>query len=83
MWCSKLSKKFIFSRHYREDKKIEESLAIDCTHTGRKELEEEPNKFKAVKRYEKGELIVIYREYDDYFFVITAFWNNWGKKYEF
>ena len=78
-----MSKEFIFSIHYKKDKKIEESLTMDCVHTGRKTLEQEPNKFKAVKRYEKGELITIYREYGDYFFVITAFWNNWGRKYGF
>ena len=76
-------KGFIFSKHYREDKDIEKDLAKGCIHTGKKELDEAPNKYKSRKKYRKGELIVVYREYDDYFFVITAFWNVRGGKHEF
>lgn len=73
-------KEFIFSKHYREDKDIDVSLAIDCVHTGKKVLDEAPNKFKSAKKYKKGELIVVYREYEDYFFVVTAFWNVRGER---
>ncbi len=68
-------KEFIFSKHYREDKDIDVSLAVDCIHTGKKEPEEEPNKFKARKNYRKGELIVVFKDCGEYFFVVTAFWN--------
>lgn len=71
-------KDFIFSRHYCEDKDIDTGLAVDCIHTGRKKLEQEPNKFKARKKYRTGELITIYKEFDEYFLVITAFWNKRG-----
>jgi len=73
-------KEFLFSKHYREDKEIDVELAVDCIHTGKKELNKEPNKFKSIKKYRRGELIVIYREYEDYYFVITAFWNVRSKK---
>ena len=74
------SKESLFSKHYREDKEIDVELAIDCIHTGKKTLDEEPNKFKALKKYRRGELIVVYKEFDEYFFVITAFWNKRGEK---
>ncbi len=73
-------KEFLFSKHYREDKDLDTGLACDCIHTGKKELDEEPNKYKSTKKYRAGELIVIHREYDEYFFVITAYWNLRGKK---
>ena len=28
----------------------------------------------------RGELIVVFREYEEYYFVITAFWNKRGEK---
>jgi len=68
-------KEFIFSKHYKEDKEIDKDLAKDCVHTGNKEAEGEVNKFKSRKKYRNGELIVVYRDCGDYFFVITAFWN--------
>ncbi len=71
---------FIFSKHYREDKDIDVELTVDCIHTGKRSLEEEPNKFKSVKKFRRGELIAVFREYEDYFFVITAFWNTRGAK---
>ena len=113
------AKEFLFSKHYKEGKDIDTELAIQCIHTGKKTLDEEPNKFKSRKKYRCGELIVIYehfegarsqvlsdgahpegtlppkagssategfsprsvhREYEDYFFVITAFWNVRGDK---
>lgn len=70
------AKEFIFSRHYHEDKDIDVELAVDCIHTGKKELDEEPNKFKSRKTYRRGELIVIYREFEDRYFVITAYWDT-------
>ena len=76
----KYKKEFVFSKHYGEDKDIEVEIAVDCVHTGKRVLDGEPNKFKARKKYRKGELIVVYREYEDYFFVITAFWNVRGEK---
>ncbi|MBI3588193.1 DUF4258 domain-containing protein [Candidatus Micrarchaeota archaeon] len=72
------AKEFLFSKHYREDKDIEVELAIECIHTGRRENEGEPNKFKSAKKYKRGELTAVYREYEDYFFVITAYWNTRG-----
>ena len=30
--------------------------------------------------FRKGELVTIYREYDDYYYVITAYWNTRGVK---
>jgi len=74
----KYAKEFLFSKHYREEKDIDVELAIDCIHTGKRALDEEPNKFKARKKYRRGELVVVYREYDEYYFVITAFWNVRG-----
>ncbi|NYZ78162.1 hypothetical protein H0N96_02050 [Candidatus Micrarchaeota archaeon] len=76
----KYAKEFLFSKHYREDKEIDVELAVDCIHTGKKELNEEPNKFKSMKDYRRGKLIVIYREYEEYYFVVTAFWNVQSKK---
>ncbi len=74
-------KEFTFSKHFKEERKVEIGLVENCVHTGRKELEEEPNKFIARKKYEKGELIVVYRDFEDRFFIITAFWNVRGEKY--
>ena len=73
-------KPFVFSKHYREDKDIDVDLAKDCVHHGRKEAEKERGKFKSSKRFRKGELAVIYREFDEYYFVITAYWNVRGDK---
>jgi len=74
------AREFIFSKHYKEDKDIDVELAMDCVHTGKKTLDQEPNKFKSEKKYRAGELAVIYREYEEYFFVITAYWNLRGRK---
>ena len=71
---------FNFSKHYREDKDIDVDLSIDCVNTGRKTPDGEPNKFKSSKRYRRGELIVVYKDFGDYVFVITAYWNNRGRK---
>ena len=73
-------REFVFSKHYEEDKDIDVELSVDCVNTGKKRLDEEPNKFKEVKKYRRGELIVVYRDYVEYVFVITAFWNNRGRK---
>jgi len=75
-----MKKAFLFSKHYREDKDIDAELAKDCIQTGKKALDEEPNKFKSVKSYRKGELVAVYRDYEEYFFAITAFWKGGGKK---
>lgn len=74
------AKEFLFSKHYKEDKDIEAQLAIDCIHCGSKKPDVEQGKFKAMKKYRKGELIVVFREYEEYYFVITAFWNKRGEK---
>jgi|GEM_PF-1330616 len=79
-WVKKYAKEFLFSKHYREDKDIDIELAVDCVHTGKKVLDEEPNKFKSTKKYRRGELRVVYREYAEYYFIITAYWNNRGIK---
>ena len=76
----RFAKELLFSRHYREDKDIDVELAVDCIHTGRRSSGGEPNKFKATKKYRHGELIVVFREYEEYRFVITAFWNKRGAK---
>ncbi len=73
-------KECLFSRHYKEDKNIDTSLAEDWIHTGRKEKQTETEKFISRKKYRKSELIVVYRELEDYIFVITAFWNERGGK---
>lgn len=72
------AKEFVYSRHYTEDKEAEADFVIDCVHTGKKKLDAEPNKFKSVKSYCRGDLVVVYKEYDEYFFIITAFWNRRG-----
>ena len=71
-------KPFIFSKHYRDVKDIEVDLAKDCVFHGRRAPESEVGKFKNSKKYRKGELVVVYREFDDYYFVITAYWNVRG-----
>lgn len=68
-------KEFIFSKHYKEDKNIDVELAADCVSTGKKELDAEPNKFRAVKKYRRGELKVIFRDCGDYFFVVSTSWQ--------
>ncbi|MDO8339608.1 MAG: hypothetical protein Q7T16_03035 [Candidatus Burarchaeum sp.] len=73
-------KEFLFSRHYREDRDIDVELATDCVHTGKKEKERGENKLRARKKFKRGELIVVYRDYGEYYFVITAFWNKRGEK---
>lgn len=74
---------FVFSKYYERDKKIDKDLTKDCIQTGRKEKEDELGKFNARKKYEKGELIVVYRDCGDKIFVITAFWNERGKRNDF
>lgn len=71
-----MGREFIFSKHYQEDKDIDVDLAKDCVNTGRREREKEESKFKSSKKYRRGELIVVYRDYEEYIFVITAFWNE-------
>ena len=71
-----MGREFIFSKHYQNDKDIDVELTKDCVNTGKKEAEKERAKFKSRKKYRKGELIVVYRDYDSYVFVITAFWNE-------
>ncbi|PIO06518.1 hypothetical protein COT29_00605 [Candidatus Micrarchaeota archaeon CG08_land_8_20_14_0_20_59_11] len=73
-----MAKPFIFSKHYREDKDIDVDMARDCVNTGRKRLDGEPDKFKAIKKYRKGELVVVFRDDGECIFVITAFWNKRG-----
>jgi len=64
-----LKRLFFFSKHYSEDKEIDTTLAIDCIETGKKHLDEKPNKFR------KGELIVVWKNRNEKCFVITAYWN--------
>ena len=66
---------FFFSKHYSRDKEIGTTLAIDCIETGKKQLDEKPNKFKSRKNYRKGELIVIWKDRGEKCFVVTAYWN--------
>ena len=68
-----MKRSFYFSCHYRQDKDIDVSLAIDCVCTGRKELNQEPNKYKSRKKYAKGELIVIWKDNRAEVFVIAVF----------
>ena len=70
-----LKRAFFFSRHYSREKEIDTSLAIDCINTGRRELDEKPNKFKSRKKYRKGDLIVVWKDRGEKCFVITAYWN--------
>lgn len=77
-----MGREFVFSRHYREDKDIDAYLAKDCVNTGKREKEKEHLKFRRRKKYRKGELIVVYRDYGEYVFVITAFWNQRKKRGE-
>lgn len=77
-----LKKDFAFSKHYREDEDVCVELAMDCVNTGKKSPEQPPDKFKARRQYRLGELTVIYRDYGEYFFVITAFWNERRKHNE-
>lgn len=72
------AKDFKFSKHFYDYKNIEPDLVVNCIQTGSKELDEKPNKFKSMKKYQKGELFVIYNEHEDYIFVITAYWNKRG-----
>ena len=67
---------FVFSKHYREDKDVDVDLAADCVNTGGKKPDGEPNKFKSTKKYRRGELTVVHKDFGDYVFVITAYWNN-------
>ena len=71
-------KPFLFSKHFRRDKNIEASLAEDCIFTGKKFPETEPRKWKAVKPYKKGVLVVVFREYKNHYYVITSYWKKGG-----
>ena len=71
-----MKRRFFFSKHYREEKDIEVSLAIDCINTGRKVLDKAPNKFKSIKKYRKGELVVVWKNRGEHCFVITAYWKK-------
>lgn len=71
-----MKRQFFLSKHYKEDKRIDVSLAIDCINTGRKELDEPPNKFKSTKKYRKGELVVIWKDRGENCFIITAYWKK-------
>ncbi len=71
---------YFFSKHFVNDKDIDSTLAIDCINTGKRELDERPNKFKSRKQYKKGELIVIWKDRGEKCFIITAFWNLRGVK---
>jgi hypothetical protein len=67
-----MKQQFYFSKHYRKDKSIHVSLAIDCIQTGKRKSNKVPNKFKSWKKYNKGELFVIWIQQDENIFVITA-----------
>jgi len=67
---------FFFSKHFRKDKNIDSSLAIDCINSGKKELEEKPNKYQSIKDYRKGTLVVIWKDKKEKCFVITAYWKR-------
>ncbi len=47
-----------------------------CLFTGDKERNNEPNKFKAQKRFRRGELVVVHKDAGEKFFVITACWKK-------
>ncbi|MEK6954913.1 MAG: hypothetical protein AABX01_07920 [Candidatus Micrarchaeota archaeon] len=68
-------KEYYFSDHYHQERErnVNQGLVINCVHQGKRELEEAPNKFKSRKFFERGELIVIFMEFEDYFYIITAF----------
>ena len=67
-----------FSKHFWRDKDIDPLLVEDCIFTGKKFSEDEPRKWKATKKFRKGELVVVYREYETHYYVITAYWNTRG-----
>ena len=70
---------YYFSKHYKRDKNIDFSLAIDCINTGKRiKNNKNHNKFKSIKKYKKGELIVIWKKQGFDIFVITAYWNKRG-----
>jgi len=71
-----LKRVFFFSKHYRKDKGIDTSLAIECINTGKKALDEKPNKFKSHKKHRKGVLIVVWKDRGEKCFVITAYWKH-------
>ena len=74
-------KKYVFSLHFMEKKEVGEELAIDCLHHGRRKVIGK-NKVRSLKSYIAGELVVIWRELDGKYFIITAFWNQRGNENE-
>ncbi|MFH1752327.1 MAG: DUF4258 domain-containing protein [archaeon] len=71
-----MRKQFFFSKHYRKDKEIDTDLTISCIETGKRVLNEKPNKYKSRKKYRKGELIVVWKNRGEKCFVVTAYWNK-------
>jgi len=67
---------FFFSKHYRTDKGIDASLAIDCINSGKRKLGAKPNKFKSGKKYRGGQLVVVWKDRGEKCFVITAYWKR-------
>ncbi|MFH1751050.1 MAG: hypothetical protein ABH863_05200 [Candidatus Micrarchaeota archaeon] len=77
-------KEYYFSDHYHKEREpyVSKGLVLDCIHHGQRKLEEYPNKFMSRKAFNRGELMVVFMEFDEYFYIITAFWNVRGDKYE-
>jgi hypothetical protein len=74
-------KEYRFSKHFLLEKGISVDLAIDCIHTGKKISQNEANKFKSVKEYSRGKLAIVFRESEEYFFIITGYWYERQKRF--
>jgi len=68
--------RFNFSLHYRLDKDIDASLAIDCILAGKRQVDKAPHKYKSSKKFRKGELVVVWKRRGEECFVITAYWKT-------
>lgn len=55
---------------------LQEDLVLNTLFSGEKELDQEPDKYCARKRFRRGTLAVMYRQLFEEYFVITAYWEE-------
>lgn len=69
----------LYSRHLLEKVtrgEVFPDLVRNCVFTGERELQQEPNKYRARKRFRRGTFVTVYLDRGEHYFVITAYWQD-------
>lgn len=57
------------------DKRIPKDLAKDCIYTGKVEKKNFGKRLSS-KKYRRGELVVVWKQEEEVYFVITGYWRK-------